>query len=100
MWAWVPYDEDHSMGKDRPVVVIGRAGDRLAAIQLTTKGHDHPDNVFVGSGDWDPQHRDSWAKLDRIVQVDPATVRRVDAVLDRARFDALVTAARRAGRHV
>lgn len=100
VWAWVPYDEDHTTGKDRPVVVIGRSGDHLAGIQLTTKGHDHPDNVLVGAGDWDPQRRDSWAKLDRIVQIDPATARRVDAVLDRARFDALVAAARRAGHHV
>ncbi len=24
VWTWVPYEEDHSQGKDRPVLVIGR----------------------------------------------------------------------------
>ena len=36
VWAWVPYEEDPNRGKDRPVVVIGRAstdrGPRLAGI--------------------------------------------------------------------
>lgn len=24
-WAWVPYEENHARGKDRPVLLIGRA---------------------------------------------------------------------------
>ena len=28
VWTWVPYEEDAAVGKDRPVVVIGRALDR------------------------------------------------------------------------
>ncbi len=30
VWAWVPYEEDPSQGKDRPVLVIGTEG-RTAA---------------------------------------------------------------------
>ena len=26
VWAWVPYEDDPTQGKDRPVVVIGRRG--------------------------------------------------------------------------
>ncbi len=26
VWAWVPYEEDPSQGKDRPVLVIGDRG--------------------------------------------------------------------------
>ncbi|MEO7447120.1 MAG: type II toxin-antitoxin system PemK/MazF family toxin, partial [Humibacillus sp.] len=40
VWTWVPYEEDHSQGKDRPVLVIGREGDWLVALQLTSKDHD------------------------------------------------------------
>ena len=29
VWTWVPFEEDHSQGKDRPVLVIGRDGDWL-----------------------------------------------------------------------
>lgn len=95
VWAWVPYEEDHTKGKDRPVVVIGRNGALLAVVQLTTKGADHPENVFVGTGAWDSARRDSWAKLDRVVQIDPSTVRRSDTVLDKQRFDDLVAALKR-----
>lgn len=37
VWAWVPYEEDHSQGKDRPVLVIGRDGDLLLALQSTLR---------------------------------------------------------------
>lgn len=26
VWTWVPFEEDHSRGKDRPVLLIGRDG--------------------------------------------------------------------------
>ena len=26
VWTWVPYEEDPTQGKDRPVVIIGRRG--------------------------------------------------------------------------
>ena len=26
VWTWVPYEDDPHQGKDRPVVIIGRAG--------------------------------------------------------------------------
>ena len=32
VWAWVPYEEDPSQGKDRPVLVIGKEGTMLLAL--------------------------------------------------------------------
>ena len=40
VWTWVPYEEDHSQGKDRPVLVIGRDGGWLLCLQLTSQDHD------------------------------------------------------------
>ena len=40
VWTWVPYEEDHSRGKDRPVLLVGRDGPWLLALQLTSKDHD------------------------------------------------------------
>lgn len=97
VWAWVHYEEDLRQGKDRPVVIIGRQGDALAGVQLTTNPHDDPRNVAVGPGSWDAERRDSWARVDRVVRIDPATVRRTDFVLDRHRFDAVLAGLRRAG---
>ncbi|WP_083914309.1 type II toxin-antitoxin system PemK/MazF family toxin [Ilumatobacter nonamiensis] len=94
VWAWVPYEEDANRGKDRPVVVIGRAGtpqgQRLAGVALTSKNKGRHDHVPVGTGSWDPKRRDSWAKVDRLLLLDDDDVRREGAILDRNRFDDVV----------
>ena len=101
VWAWVPYEEDHLQGKDRPALVIGRDGMWLLALPLTSKDHDRDADheaatgrrwVDVGSGDWDSSGRASEARLDRVVRLDPAAVRREGAALPRARFDQVVRA--------
>ena len=93
MWAWVPFEEDPTLGKDRPVVIIGRRGDRLSGVALSSK--QHRDSVEVGSGPWDGQGRASFARVDRLLDIDPATVRREGAVLGRRRFDAVIDAVRK-----
>jgi hypothetical protein len=91
VWTWVPYEEDPNQGKDRPVLVIGWDGDQMAAVALSSKDHtDHPENVLLGEGGWDREHRPSYVKLDRILRVDPKEVRREGAILDRNRFDQVV----------
>ncbi len=106
VWAWVPYEEDHSQGKDRPVVVIGRDGRFLLALAFTSKDHDRDKEqearagrhwADVGTGAWDPRGRPSEARLDRVLRLDPAAVRREGAALDRARFDALAAELRNTG---
>lgn len=92
VWAWVPFQEDPNRGKDRPVVIIGRIGSDLAGVPLTSKNTGRNDHVPVGTGDWDSQGRDSWAKVDRLVEIDPSDVRREGAILDRRRFDDVVDA--------
>jgi PemK-like, MazF-like toxin of type II toxin-antitoxin system len=94
VWTWVPYEEDPTQGKDRPVVIIGRRGDHLLGVPLTSKRHDNEAQVAVGTGPWDREGRDSYAKVERLLDVDPADVRREGAVLDRARFDNVVAGVR------
>jgi hypothetical protein len=91
VWTWVPYEDDPSHGKDRPVLVIGWDHDRLVAIQFTSKDHtDHPDNMEIGTGPWDSSGRPSYVKLDRLLLVDPTAVRREGGALDKPRFDQVV----------
>lgn len=96
VWAWVPFEEDMSQGKDRPVAIIGRSGDDLIAVPLTSKRHDHEPQVDVGTGPWDPQRRPSYAKVDQVLRISADSVRREGAILDRSAFDAVVAGVTRA----
>ena len=104
VWTWVPYDEGDGRGKDRPVLVIGRRGNELLGLLLSSQDHDRDSAdearhgrmwTDVGSGAWDPRGRPSEVRLDRLLVLDPAAVRREGAALDRARFDRVVAEARR-----
>ncbi|WP_353712278.1 type II toxin-antitoxin system PemK/MazF family toxin [Arthrobacter sp. K5] len=91
VWTWVPFEEDHSRGKDRPVLLVGSHGRYLLGLMLTSKDHDgHPrarrDYVDIGTGPWDRQGRPSEAKLDRVLQIHPADIRREGSVLERKKF--------------
>ena len=104
VWAWVPYDEGDGRGKDRPVLVIGRRGGSLLGLMLSSQDHDVDADdearhgrlwTDLGTGAWDSRGRPSEVRLDRLLVLDPATVRREGAALDRARFDRVVDEARR-----
>ena len=89
VWTWVPYEDDPSKGKDRPVVIIGTCSGGLAGVPLTSKNKGRG-SVPVGSGGWDRSGRPSWAKVDQLIVVGQRDVRREGSVLDRQRFDAVV----------
>ena len=103
VWAWVPYEEDHSRGKDRPALIIGQHAGLLLALPLTSKDHDrdHAQEASrgrhwhdIGTGAWDSRGRPSEVRVDRVLQLDPGSVRRVGAVLSRERFDEVAAAVR------
>lgn len=95
VWTWVPWEEDPTQGKDRPVVLIGRRGQMLVGVPLTSKRHDNEPQVAIGTGPWDHEGRPSYVKLDRILDVDPTQVRREGSVLPRDRYDEIIAALRR-----
>lgn len=97
VWSWVPYEEDYNQGKDRPVLVISRENKHwLLALQLTSKDHDQDAAqearagrfwTDIGSGDWDSEGRPSEVRVNRILRIDPANVRRIGAVLSQDIFE-------------
>jgi hypothetical protein len=94
VWTWVVYEDDPTRGKDRPVLVVGR--DRSVLLGLMVSSQDRhaadPDWVGIGSGDWDYEGRQSWVRLDRVLDVPEEGIRREGAILRRETFD--VVAAR------
>ncbi len=92
VWVWVPFEEDPTQGKDRPLVVIGRRGSKLVGVPLTTKQNTDEAQVEVGTGDWDPKHRVSFARIWRMMDIDESAMRREGAILDTKRFELIVRA--------
>jgi hypothetical protein len=97
VWTSVAFEDDPAQAKDRPVLVIGRRGAWLAALMLTSKPHvSGPTRVYmdIGTGPWDRQGRAGHVRLDRLLDIDPAQVRREGAALDPAVFAKVVEGAR------
>jgi PemK-like, MazF-like toxin of type II toxin-antitoxin system len=107
VWAWVPYEEDPSQGKDRPVLLVGRTvvdgAEQWAGLMLTSKDHDRDAAdearhgrfwMDVGSGDWDAEHRPSEVRLDRLIVLREDAIRREGSALARDVFDRVLAGAR------
>lgn len=96
VWTWVAFEDDPSIGKDRPVAVVGRTEDRrLVALMTSSRNHDgHPDWIPIGAGPWDREGRDSWVRRDRILAVPASSVRREGAILPRATYEVIVRGVR------
>ena len=101
VWTWVSYEDDPSRGKDRPVLLVGRDGDTLFGLMMTSQDHDRDQEqeahegrywMDIGPGPWDSKGRSSEIRLNRLIPIDPAVVRREGSVLDRERFDAVTAA--------
>lgn len=101
VWTWVPYQEDASVGKDRPAVVIGAQGDGVYILQLTSKDHtrDAAQETAagrywfnIGSGDWDSKGRPSEVRLDRALWVKATDVRREGSILPKTTWQLIVDA--------
>ena len=101
VWTWVPYQEDASVGKDRPAVVIGAQGEGVYILQLTSKDHTRDAAqeaaagrywLDIGAGDWDSKGRPSEVRLDRALWVKATDVRREGAILPKATWQLIVDA--------
>lgn len=93
VWTWVVYEDDPTKGKDRPVLVVGRDRSTLLGLMLSSQDHRGDRNwVGIGAGSWDFENRESWVRLDRVLDVPEEGIRREGAILARDTFE--VVAAR------
>ena len=97
VWASVPFEDRPGKSKDRPVLIVGRR-DRsvVLGLQLSTQPHRaHQDGWLpLGNGPLDRQGRDSFVRLDRVLELRPESIRREGSVLDEARFRYISSALR------
>lgn len=95
MWTWVPYEDDHTQGKDRPILLIGYDGDWMLGLMLTSKDKDgarYGSWLDIGAGPWDNKGRDSEIRLDRVIRIDPREMRREGAIMDKTTFTKVIRA--------
>ena len=100
VWAVVPYAEDPTQSKDRPLLVIARESPtHVLALKLTSQDRTASrDHVSIGAGPWDAQGRESWVAIDQLYRVHRYGIRREAGVLPRDAFERLGEAlARRHG---
>jgi hypothetical protein len=91
VWTWVVYEDDPTKGKDRPVLVVGRDRSTLLGLLLSSQHHhrEDPNWVGIGRGGWDYEGRESWVRLDRVLDVPEEGIRREGAILARETFEAV-----------
>lgn len=91
VWTWVLYEDDPTRGEDRPVLVVGRDGGILLGLLVSGQGRPAADPAWVGigAGNWDYEGRQSWVRLDRVLDVPEEGIRREGAILERKLFDVI-----------
>lgn len=89
VWAWVPFQEDPTRGKDRPLLIVApHDAQHVLAMKLTSRSHDRERAYLgIGSGNWDAQGRPSWIDIDQVYRVHRAGIRREAGALPREAFD-------------
>lgn len=101
VWAWVPYEEDPTMGKDRPVLILCRVNGGFLGLHMTSTNHSKNREreaaqgrywLNVGHGSWDSQGRDSEVRVDRVLFLPEQGIRREGAALPRDRYDEVAQA--------
>lgn len=97
VWTWVEFEDDATQGKDRPVLVVGREGADLLGLMLSSQDHHRGDTnwVSIGTGDWDRMRRESFVRLDRVLDIPENGIRREGAILPRGQFDSVADVLRR-----
>lgn len=94
-WAWVPYEDDPTQGKDRPILVVAEVTGGFLALQMTSRDHSRDRAreasfgrhwLNIGTGGWDSQNRESEVRLDRLLFIPHDGIRREGATLAKDRF--------------
>ncbi|GGD05637.1 type II toxin-antitoxin system PemK/MazF family toxin [Nocardioides daphniae] len=103
VWGWVPYEDDPTRGKDRPVLLLAHHDSEWVGLMLSSQDHTRdPERearhgrhwMDVGAGGWDREGRPSEVRLDRLLRLDDASIRREGAALPRPVFDQVVARAK------
>ena len=97
VWFWAPPSSADEQATERAMVVVGRSGPYVVGLATSTNREHATETTWldIGSGPWDDAHRRSWVRLDKIVKVPEAAIRRQGALIPEHRFNRIADRLRR-----
>ncbi|BAU96679.1 hypothetical protein N24_2417 [Corynebacterium suranareeae] len=89
VWIWAPADGPSLPPRERAIVVVGRNRNAILGLLISCnpEHRSHEDWIDIGSGGWDPRGRQSWVRLDRVLEVSELGIRRQGTVIPQGRFE-------------
>lgn len=91
VWIWAPTDGVSNPPRERAMVVVGRTRSTILGLLISCNPEHRGDDswIDIGAGGWDERGRQSWVRLDRILEVSELGTRRQGTVVPRGRFERL-----------
>ncbi|AIK85769.1 hypothetical protein CGLAR1_11065 [Corynebacterium glutamicum] len=89
VWIWAPADGPQQPPRKRAIVVVGRNRNAILGLLISCNPEHRTDEdwIDIGSGSWDPRGRQSWVRLDRVLEVPELGIRRQGTVVPPGRFE-------------
>lgn len=89
VWIWVSADGPQLPAKERAMVVVGRSRSSILGLLISCNPEHRGDEDWldIGSGVWDQRGRQSWVRLDRVLEVGELGIRRQGTAIPRGRFE-------------
>lgn len=91
VWIWAPADGVGNPPRERAMVVVGRTRSTILGLLISCNPEHRGDDAWIdiGAGGWDERGRQSWVRVDRILEVSELGTRRQGTVVPRGRFERL-----------
>lgn len=89
VWIWAPADGPNQPPRERAIVVMGRNRNSVLGLLVSCNPEHRAEEewIDIGSGGWDPRGRQSWVRLDRVLEVSELGIRRQGTVIPQGRFE-------------
>lgn len=93
VWIWAPSDGPDRPLRNRALLVVGHTRTTVLGLIISPNPAHAEDPLWldIGTGDWDPSGRQSWLRLDKLLEVPQLAVRRQGTIVPRRRFERVAT---------
>ncbi|MFP7364299.1 type II toxin-antitoxin system PemK/MazF family toxin [Corynebacterium callunae] len=89
VWIWAPAEGPGMPPRERAMMVVGRNRSSILGLLVSCNPEHRGEEswIDIGAGGWDPRGRQSWVRLDRVLEVSELGIRRQGTVIPKSRFE-------------